>query len=266
MGYGGPEGLKRLVDACHAVGLAVILDVVYNHLGPEGNYLREYGPYFTDRYRTPWGDGINYDGPDSDAVRHFFISNALYWVSEYHIDGLRLDAVHGIYDLSASHILKDLSEAVHAEGDRLVREVVIIAESDQNDTRLIMSPSAGGYGLDAQWNDDFHHALHVAMTGERLGYYEDFVGMKDVATAFETGFVYTGQYSAFRRRNMGTYPATARRPNCWSSHRITIKSGTGRSAIEPSQHACAVREAQGRGRHRVVCASDPPSLYGGGIC
>lgn len=139
--YGGPDGFKALVDACHAGGIAVILDVVYNHLGPEGNYLGDFGPYFTDRYRTPWGQAINYDGPDSDAVREYVRSNALYWVTEYHVDGLRLDAIHGIFDMSARHILYDLAEAVHAEAKRRGRSILIMAESDLNDVRVITPPS-----------------------------------------------------------------------------------------------------------------------------
>jgi len=202
--YGGPEGLKRLVNACHAKGLAVILDVVYNHLGPEGNYLGDFGPYFTDRYRTPWGDAINYDGPDSDAVRHFFIGNALYWISEYHMDGLRLDAIHGIYDFSARHILEELALAVHKQAACLYRQALVIAESDLNDTRVIDSRSHGGHGLDGQWNDDFHHALRTVLTGEQKGYYQDFHGLKDLGTAVREGFVYSGRYSRHRRRRHGS--------------------------------------------------------------
>ncbi len=202
--YGGPPGLRLLVDACHAKGLGVILDVVYNHLGPEGNYLGDFGPYFTDRYRTPWGAAINYDGPDSDEVRHFFISNALYWITEYHIDGLRLDAVHGIYDFGARHILHELTDAVHTQAERLGRSALVIAESDRNDIRVIAPPEEGGYGLDAQWNDDFHHALHALLTGERDGYYQDFGRLDQVATAMQDGFVYTGQRSAYRRRRHGS--------------------------------------------------------------
>ncbi|MEP6886802.1 MAG: malto-oligosyltrehalose trehalohydrolase [Nitrospirales bacterium] len=201
--YGGPPGLKELVNACHQYGLAVILDVVYNHFGPEGNYLGDFGPYFTDRYRTPWGSAINYDGPDSDAVRHFVVSNALYWITEYHIDALRLDAVHGIYDFSAVHILKELSDAIHAEGGRLGRTVLLIAESDLNDSRIISPPAEGGYGMDAQWSDDFHHALHTALTGERVGYYEDFGELAHLATALQDGFVYAGRHSKHRRRRHG---------------------------------------------------------------
>ena len=201
--YGGPNGLKELVNACHQHGLGVILDVVYNHFGPEGNYLGDFGPYFTDRYRTPWGSAINYDGPDSDAVRHFVVSNALYWVAEYHIDALRLDAVHSIYDFSAVHILRELSEAVHTEAERLGRTALVIAESDLNDSRVISPPAEGGYGVDAQWSDDFHHALHTLLTGERAGYYEDFGRLADLATALQEGFVYTGQHSKHRRRRHG---------------------------------------------------------------
>jgi maltooligosyltrehalose trehalohydrolase len=201
--YGGPDGLKRLVDACHRMGIAVVMDVVYNHLGPEGNYLGEFGPYFTDKYRTPWGSAINYDGPDSDAVRHYVVSNALYWVTEYHIDALRLDAIHGIFDFSAFHILKELASSVQREAAALTRQVFVIAESDLNDTRIIEPPAIGGYGLDGQWSDDFHHALRVVLTGESSGYYEDFHGLHDLGKAIREGFVYSGQYSAHRRRRHG---------------------------------------------------------------
>jgi len=201
--YGGPEGLKRLIDACHQRGLAVILDVVYNHLGPEGSYLHDFGPYFTDRYRTPWGAAINFDGPDSDEVRRFFIENALSWVTEFRLDALRLDAVHGIFDFSARHFLQELASAVHEQAEWLNRRIYVIAESDLNDVRLVRSPELGGYGLDAQWNDDFHHALHTLLTGERTGYYEDFGRIQDLAKAFAEGFVYSGAYSPARRRRHG---------------------------------------------------------------
>jgi maltooligosyltrehalose trehalohydrolase len=202
--YGGPDGLKRLVDACHTRRLTVILDVVYNHLGPEGNYLHSFGSYFTNRYRTPWGDAVNFDGPDSDPVRHYFISNALYWITEYHIDALRLDAIHGIYDFSALHILRELTDAVHRQGKELGRRVHVIAESDLNDVRVINSPESGGHGLDAQWNDDFHHALWALLTGERTGYYGDFGRLSDLVKGFQEGFVLSGGYSAFRRRRHGS--------------------------------------------------------------
>lgn len=210
--YGGPDGLKRLVDACHIRGLAVILDVVYNHLGPEGNYLHAFGPYFTDRYRTPWGDAVNFDGPDSDMVRHYFISNAIFWISEYHIDTLRLDAVHGIFDSSARHILQELTEVVHSQEKMLGRPSYLIAESDLNDVRLINPPKLGGYGLDAQWNDDFHHALRTLLTADRSGYYADFGSLADMEKAYCEGFVLSGSYSVFRKRRHGG--SSAGQPPC----------------------------------------------------
>jgi maltooligosyltrehalose trehalohydrolase len=201
--YGGPEGLKRLVNAAHAEGIAVVLDVVYNHVGPEGNYLDAYGPYFTETYRTPWGRAVNYDGPGSDDVRRLVIDNALHWVTEYHVDALRLDAVHGIFDFGALHLLQELTDAVHDQAARLGRTVVVIAESDLNDPKLIRSPEQGGYGLDAQWSDDFHHAVHAALTGERSGYYADFGGPELIADALREPFVYAGRYAPSRNRRHG---------------------------------------------------------------
>ena len=201
--YGGPEGLRRLIDACHAHGLAVIMDVVYNHLGPEGNYINDFGPFFTDVHRNPWGNAINYDGPDSDAVRHFIVSNAVYWVREFHIDALRLDAIHGIFDFSPKHILQEIGEAVHAESAHTGRPLYVIAESDLNDSRVISSPSKGGLGLDAQWSDDFHHSLHSLLTQESRGFYEDFGQLRHLAKAYREHFVYAGEYSAFRKRHHG---------------------------------------------------------------
>ena len=205
--YGGPAGLKRFVDACHQRGLAVILDVVYNHFGPSGNYLAEFGPYFTDRYRTPWGQAINLDGPGSDEVRAFFFDNARQWLRDYHIDGLRLDAVHALHDASALHFLEELSAVVHALSQDLGRRMVLVAESDLNDPRLVRPTAEGGYGLDAQWSDDFHHALHVVLTGERSGYYEDFGSLGDLAKAFRNAYVYDGRFSVHRGRRHGR-PAT----------------------------------------------------------
>ena len=204
--YGGPEALKRLVDACHRDGMAVILDVVYNHLGPEGNYLGDFGPYFTDVYRTPWGPAVNYDGPGSDEVRHWIITNALYWIHEFHIDALRLDAIHGIFDFSARHILQDIQDALHREAERLGRKAFVIAESDLNDSRVIFPVSKGGYGVDGQWCDDFHHALHTLLTKEQKGYYQDFGSLDQLALALQQGFVYTGQYSPHRKRRHGNSP------------------------------------------------------------
>jgi maltooligosyltrehalose trehalohydrolase len=195
--YGGPSGLQRLVDSCHGRGLAVILDVVYNHLGPEGNYLGEYGPYFTDTYRTPWGDAINFDGVGSDDVRQYFIQNALYWLRTLHIDALRLDAVHAIIDRSADPFLAELRRRCDGHG-------YLIPESDGNDRRLVTTTDRGGFCLDAQWNDDFHHALHTILTRETDGYYADFGSLDQLAKAYREGFVYSGQYSRYRRRRHGS--------------------------------------------------------------
>jgi len=201
--YGGPEGLKRLVQACHERELAVVLDVVYNHLGPEGNYLDDFAPYFTDKYRSLWGRAINFDGPDSDEVVHYFIQNALYWVRDFHIDALRLDAIHGIVDCNAQPFLRLLAGAVHEFAQQSGRKIYLIAESDLNDPRYIQPAGSGGYGLDAQWSDDFHHALHTLLTGESAGYYLDFDGLAHLKRAVEEGFVYSGQFSAHRRRRHG---------------------------------------------------------------
>ena len=201
--YGGPAGLKKLVNACHQRGLAAILDVVYNHIGPEGNYLPQFGPYFTDRYKTPWGHALNFDDAHSDEVRHFFISNALEWITDYHFDALRLDAVHAILDHSALNFLEELAESVHEQGTALNRRVYVIAESALNDIRVIRPAELGGYGLDSQWNDDFHHALHTLLTREREGYYADFGAFQHMAQAFSEGFVYSGRYSVNRGRRHG---------------------------------------------------------------
>ncbi len=204
--YGGPDGLKRLVGASHAHGIAVILDVVYNHLGPEGNVLRDFGPYFTDRYKTPWGEALNFDGQHSDGVRDYIAENALYWFHYFHIDALRLDAVHGIFDMSARHILAeiDLRRTAYCEGRR---QHYLIAESDLNDVRVITPRERGGYGMDAQWSDDFHHAVHALLTEEKTGYYGDFGKMEHLAKSLSEGFVYDGKYSPFRKRYHGSSSA-----------------------------------------------------------
>jgi maltooligosyltrehalose trehalohydrolase len=201
--YGTPDDLKRFVATCHARGFAVLLDVVYNHLGPDGNYLGELGPYFTTRYQTPWGQAVNLDGADSDHVRRFFCDNALMWLEEYHFDGLRLDAVHALFDESPQHFLAQLSTEVRALGERLNKPLVLIAESDRNDPKFLWPIERGGFGLDAQWSDDFHHALHAVLTGETNGYYSDFGMLEDVARALRDGFVYAGRYSSFRKRRHG---------------------------------------------------------------
>ena len=202
--YGGPEGLKRLVDACHQRDIAVILDVVYNHLGPEGNYLHDYAPYFTDRYRGGWGDVLNFDGEHSDHVRHFFIENAITWARDFHIDGFRLDATHALYDLSAYTFLEELGERVHEWAAANRRWVHLIAENDKSDVRLTRPREAGGDGIDAQWLDDMHHVLHVHFTGENDGYYADYGDFDQLVKVFRQGFVHSGDYSQFRKRTHGT--------------------------------------------------------------
>jgi maltooligosyltrehalose trehalohydrolase len=204
--YGGPDGLKRFVDACHAHRLAVILDVVYNHLGPNGNYLSRFAPYFTDRHRTPWGDAVNLDADGSDEVRQFFCDNAVMWLRDYHVDGLRLDAVHTLIDTSATHFLEQLAGEVARLEASLGRHLVLIAESDLNDPRVVRSPEAGGFGFDAHWSDDFHHALHSVITGERSGYYEDFGTISHLARALRDVYVYAGSHSAHRGRVHGRVP------------------------------------------------------------
>ncbi len=202
--YGGAIGLKELVNACHRVGLAVVLDVVYNHVGPEGNYLGEFAPYYTDHYRTPWGRAINFDGHFSDGVRRFTIDNALYWLTEYHIDALRLDAIHGIYDFSARHVLAELRDRFHEQAAHLGRQAWIIAESDLNDVRVLNSHEAGGYALDGQWLDEFHHAVRTYLTGANRAYLAGFGELRHIRKAISEGFVYDGCYSVFRKRHFGS--------------------------------------------------------------
>jgi maltooligosyltrehalose trehalohydrolase len=204
--YGGPAGFKRLVDACHRAGIAVILDVVYNHLGPAGNHLAEFGPYFTDRYTTGWGAAVNFDGPDSDEVRRWVIDNALMWLRDYHVDGLRLDAVHAIYDVSARGVLEQLADEVAELSVRLGRPLTVIAESDRNDPRFALPVWSGGMGLHALWSDDWHHVVHVALTGEQTGYYVDYGDPALLRAALTQGWAFDGRYSKFRRRTHGRSP------------------------------------------------------------
>jgi maltooligosyltrehalose trehalohydrolase len=202
--YGSPAELKQLVNACHQNNIAVVLDVVYNHFGPEGNYMSQFAPYFTKTYKTPWGEAMNFDDAHSQGVRNYFIENALYWLGEFHIDALRLDAIQAIYDLGAKHFLWELAEAVHhfsQQGQRWKRH--LIAESDLNNPRIIRPAELGGYGLDAQWSDDFHHSLHVLLTGDRQGYYHDFGKCADLAKAYSDTFVYDWKYSPDRKRFHG---------------------------------------------------------------
>jgi maltooligosyltrehalose trehalohydrolase len=204
--YGVPDSLRRLINAAHGLGLSVTLDVVYNHLGPEGNYLSAFGPYFTDHYRTPWGQAINYDAAGSDEVRRFFIENALHWLEDFHFDALRLDAIHGIFDFSARHFLSELKSAVASLSQRVGRPLYLIAESDLNDSRILHDPQHGGYGIDAQWSDDFHHSVHTLLTAEKTGYYSDFGGIEPLTATLRDGWYYSGQYSNYRQRTHGNSP------------------------------------------------------------
>lgn len=218
--YGGPDGLKRLVDAAHGAGLGVMLDVVYNHLGNEGNYLRLFGPYFTDRHQTPWGEAVNYDQAGSDGVRRYVVENALYWICEYHLDGLRLDAVQTIKDDSRPHILEEIQQNVQRLAGELGRRVCVIAETDENDPRLVRSPAQGGDGLDAAWSDDFHHAVHTFLTKEDKGYYQDFGRKEQIVRALNQGFVYQGEHFKFWGGPRGAPPEGVPIP----SHVICIQN------------------------------------------
>jgi maltooligosyltrehalose trehalohydrolase len=262
--YGGPEGLKRLVDACHAAGLAVVLDVVYNHLGPSGNYLARFGPYFTSRYSTPWGPAVNLDDAGSAEVRRFLCENALMWLRDYHFDGLRIDAIHAIFDSSAVHFLQQLSNEVKALEAHVGRHLVLIAESDLNDPRIVTAPEAGGYGIDAQWSDDFHHALHTVLTGERSGYYADFGSIADLAKALKNVFVYDGRYSAYRKRKHGRRPADlpgSRFIGFLQNHDQTGNRARGeRSSMLMSVDRLKV------GAALVLCAPFVPMLFQGEEC
>ncbi|MDX2096895.1 MAG: malto-oligosyltrehalose trehalohydrolase [Leptolyngbyaceae cyanobacterium bins.59] len=201
--YGGPQGLKKLIDACHREGIAVVLDVVYNHFGPEGNYMSHFGPYFTEIYRTPWGAAMNFDDAHSPGVRNYFLQNALYWLRDFHFDGLRLDATQAIYDLGAKHFLQELAEVTAVLSQEEGWQRYLIAESDLNDPKMIRSPDRGGYGLDAQWCDDFHHSLHALLTGDNQAYYQDFGKCAHLAKAYEDSFVYDWKYAPHRYRFHG---------------------------------------------------------------
>jgi maltooligosyltrehalose trehalohydrolase len=196
--YGGRRGFKELVDACHAKNFSVLLDVVYNHFGPEGNYLADFGPYFTNRYRTPWGDAINFDGRGSKHVRRYFLENALQWVQECHVDGFRLDAVHAIFDNSTLHFLEELSSTVHQVAQELDRTVVLVAETNRNDPRIVTAVNDGGLGLDGQWPDDFSRSVQGLLTGDRFGYYADFGSVTHISKAYRQAFVLTGEHSVYR--------------------------------------------------------------------
>ncbi|MFW6388112.1 MAG: malto-oligosyltrehalose trehalohydrolase, partial [bacterium] len=201
--YGGPAGLKALVNGAHELGLAVCLDCVYNHLGPEGNYLGKFGPYFTDAYSTPWGDAVNFDHGGADEVRAFVLDNLEQWFKHYHIDAVRLDAVHALYDESAVHILEDMAGRARRLEGELGKPLQLIAESNMNNPSLVSSPEAGGTGLDAQWSDDFHHCVHTLLTGEHEGYYRGFRSLRALARSLTHVFVHSGEYSPARGRHVG---------------------------------------------------------------
>ena len=201
--YGSPYELRHLVDAAHSRKMAVVLDVVYNHIGPVGNCLSKYGPFFSDRYRTPWGTGLNYDGPYCDPVREFVLSNAVYWLEQYRFDALRLDAIHGILDSSPKHLLREMAERVDALSSKTGRRLHLIAESDLNDPKVVRGRDSCGYGISAQWNDDFHHSIHTVLTGELGGYYEDYGSADYILKAMKDGFVYDGAYSKHLARRRG---------------------------------------------------------------
>ena len=202
--YGGPAGLKRLVNACHLRGMAVVLDVVYNHFGPEGDYFADFGGYFTQRYGTPWGHAINFDGPDSDHVRRFFLENVMYWISDLHIDALRLDAIQLIFDGTAEPFLSEVAQAVHDEGEESGRHVHVMGETNQNDVHPVTPAGQGGLGLDAVWSDGFHRSVHSRLAGERMGYFADYGRPDHLAKACREGFVLDGCYSRHRGRRHGS--------------------------------------------------------------
>ncbi|MEN6455851.1 MAG: malto-oligosyltrehalose trehalohydrolase [Prolixibacteraceae bacterium] len=205
--YGGPDGLKKLINACHQTGIAVFLDVIYNHLGPEGNYFHHFGPYFSDKYKTPWGEALNFDGEWSDGVREYFAGNALHWFENYHADGLRCDAIHMVYDSGAVNFWELTTEKVKALEQELGRSFYLIAESDLNSPKVIQSPHIGGYGFTAQWLDDFHHALYVLLDKKGKNYYTDFGQVEQLAKAYTDGFVHSGEYVFFRKRKHGASSA-----------------------------------------------------------
>ena len=259
--YGGPVGLKRLINACHHEGLAVVLDVVYNHLGPEGNYLGEFAPVFGENYRTPWGDALNFDGPESDGVRRHFINNALYWLTEYHVDALRLDAIHRIIDISPRHLLEEIATEFREQARGLGRAAFTIGESDLNDVRVIKPAAEGGYGLDAQWSDDFHHSLHALLTGTTRGYFGDFGRVADLAKAVSAGFVYDGKLSPFRKKSHGN--SAAGRPGeqlvvCVQNHDQIANAYWGERLA-----SLVTVEGQKLAAALMLCAPNVPMLFMG---
>ena len=260
--YGGPAAYQRFVDGCHAAGLGVIQDVVYNHLGPSGNYLPLFGPYLTSG-RNTWGDSVNLDGDDAAEVRRHIIDNALMWLGDYHVDGLRLDAVHALQDSSPTHLLEELAVEVAALSAHRGVPLTLIAESDLNDPRLVTPREAGGYGLDAQWSDDFHHAVHVALTGETDGYYADFEPLGALAKVCEKGFFHDGTFSSFREADHGVPIDLAAMPTwrlvvCSQNHDQVGNRAVGdriTEALDDDQLACAAL--------LTLCGPFTPMLFQG---
>ncbi|GGP84575.1 malto-oligosyltrehalose trehalohydrolase [Saccharothrix coeruleofusca] len=257
--YGGPDGFKRFVDACHARGLAVLLDVVYNHLGPSGAYLDRFGPYFAGS--NEWGPGLNLDGEGADEVRRYVIDNALGWLRDFHVDGLRLDAVHALVDRSALHVLEQLAAEVDALATALRRPLSLIAESDLNDARLVTAREAGGYGLTAQWADDLHHALHVALSGETHGYYPDFEG--ELATTLRRVFLHAGTWSSFRGRTHGRPVDTARVPGYRFLAYLQNHDQVGNRAVGDRLSATVSRAKLAVGAAVVFCSPYTPMVFMG---
>ncbi len=259
--YGGPDGLKQLIDACHQRGIAVIIDVVYNHLGPVGNCLSTFGPYFTTTYHTPWGAAVNFDGSGSDEVRRFVLDNAAQWIVDYHADGLRLDAIHALHDETPVHIVEELGREVQTAGRRLGRTVWVIAESDLNDPKIVRATEAFGYGLDAAWSDDFHHSLHVALTADQDGYYSDFAGLADLAEVLQNVFVYSRKFSRSRGRTHGAPVGNMDRSRfiCFSQNHDQI----GNRAVGDRLHHFGNRQRAQIAAAIVLTAPFVPMLFQG---
>lgn len=262
-GYGGPDGYRRFVDACHARGLAVVQDVVHNHLGPSGNYLPLFGPYLHDAHANSWGSSVNLDGKNSEEVRSYIRDNVEMWFTDFHVDGLRLDAVHALVDHRAVHLLEELAEDTDRLAAHLGRPLVLIAESDRNDPATVTAREAGGLGLDAQWSDDFHHALHVALTGETVGYYADFAPLASLATVFEEGFFHAGTLSTFRGRVHGRPIDRSRLP----ADRLVVSTQThdqiGNRAVGDRLSQTLSPERLRLGALVLLCSPFTPMLFMG---
>jgi maltooligosyltrehalose trehalohydrolase len=257
--YGGPDGFKRFVDACHGRGLAVLLDVVYNHLGPSGAYLDRFGPYFAGS--NDWGPGLNLDGAGSDEVRRYVVDNALGWLRDFHVDGLRLDAVHALADRSALHVLEQLAVEVDALSAAVGRPLTLIAESDLNDARLVTAREGGGYGLHAQWSDDLHHALHVALSGETFGYYPDFEGA--LGTTLRDVFFHAGTWSSFRGRHHGRPVDRRRLPGYRFLAYLQNHDQVGNRATGDRLSATVSWQRQAVGAAIVLCSPYTPMIFMG---